>query len=119
MRKVIKINDKEYSMKSSAYTQFKYKNDTGRGLLEDLSKIQHYQELTPEEQIAKTEGLIELILRIAYIMIEEADEKQVKSFEDFLRSVDGMLDDSSWISEVIILASAPFSRGIQKVPEEN
>ena len=117
MRKVVKINDKEYSMKSSAYTQFKYKNDTGRGLLEDINKLQKYQDLSAEEQIGKTEELLELLLRLAYIMIEEADETQVKSFEDFLKNVDGMLDNVNWINETILLASAPFSRGIQKVPE--
>jgi len=117
LRKVVKISDKEYSMKSSAYTQFKYKNDTGRGLLEDLNKIQKYQDLTPEEQVNKTQELLELLLRLAYIMIEEADEKQVKSYEDFLKNIDGMLDNVDWINEVVILASSPFSRGIQKVPE--
>lgn len=117
MRKVVKISDKEYSMKSSAYTQFKYKNDTGRGLLEDLNKIQKYGELTPEEQVSKTQDLLELLLKLAYIMIEEADEKQVKSYEDFLKDIDGMLDNTDWISEVVELASSPFSRGIQKVPE--
>lgn len=117
MRKVVKINDKEYSMKSSAYTQFKYKDITGRGLLEDLNKIQKYQDLTPEEQVSKTEELIELLLRLAYIMIIEADETQVKSYEDFLKNIDGMLDNTDWINEVVVLASSPFSRGIQKVPE--
>lgn len=117
MRKVVKISDKEYSMKSSAYTQFKYKNDTGRGLLEDLNKIQKYQDLSQEEQVNKTQELLELLLRLAYIMIEEADEKQVKSYEDFLKNIDGMLDNVDWINEVVILASSPFPRGIQKVPE--
>lgn len=119
MRKVVKINDKEYSMKSSAYTQFKYKNDTGRGLLEDISKIQNYNGLTPEEQASKTEELIQLLLRLAYLMIEEADETQVKSYEDFLKSADGLLDDPSWINDVVILASAPFSRGVQKIESQN
>ena len=118
MRKVVKINDKEYSMKSSAYTQLKYKNDTGRGLLEDISKIQKYNELSPEEQVGKTEELIELLLRLAYIMIEEADEKQVKSYEEFLKDIDGLLDNTEWINEVILLATSPFSRGIQKVEHQ-
>lgn len=118
MRKVVKISDKEYSMKSSAYTQFKYKNDTGRGLLTDLKEIEKFGNLDQEEQLNKTEDLLELILRLAYIMIEEADEKQVKSYEDFLKDIDGMLDNTDWITEVVSLASTPFSRGIQKVPEQ-
>ena len=39
MKKIVKICDKEYTMKSSAYTQFKYKNDTGRNLLNDIQEI--------------------------------------------------------------------------------
>ena len=35
MRKIIKIGGKEYTIKSSAYTQFKYKNDTGRKFLKE------------------------------------------------------------------------------------
>ena len=39
MKKIVTIGGKEYSMKSSAWTQFKYKNDTGRKLLQDIQSI--------------------------------------------------------------------------------
>lgn len=53
MRKVIKIGDKEYSMKASAYTQFKYKNDTGRSLLCDIQSLSDLQNLEDKEQVSK------------------------------------------------------------------
>ena len=46
-------------------------------------------------------------------MIEEADPSQVTTFEDFLKGIDGLFDDTDWINEVISLAVAPISRGIQ------
>lgn len=119
MRKVIKISEKEYSMKSSAYTQFKYKNDTGRKLLDDIQKISKINQMGEEEQISNIEDVMELLLRIAFIMIEEADEKQVSTFDDFLKNIDGMFDDTSWINEVIECAVAPIYRGgFQNIPQE-
>ncbi len=46
MKKIITIDGKEYEMKSSAYTQFAYKNLTGRSLLSDISDI---SKLTEED----------------------------------------------------------------------
>ena len=40
MEKTIRIDGKDYKMKSSAYTQFAYKNETGRGLLSDIMDLQ-------------------------------------------------------------------------------
>ena len=118
MRKVIKISNKEYSMKSSAYTQFKYKNDTGRKLLDDIQRISKISQMSEEEQIGSMEDVIELLLRIAYIMIEEADAKQVTSFDDFLKDIDGLFDETDWINEVVELATSPISRGLQKSNQE-
>ena len=118
MRKVIKISNKEYSMKSSAYTQFKYKNDTGRKLLDDIQRISKINSLPEEEQVSKIEDIIETLLQIAYIMIEEADDKQVTTFDDFLKDIDGLFDTTEWINEVIELAASPISRGLQEVPQK-
>lgn len=111
MKKIVTISGKEYSMKSSAYTQFKYKNDTGRKLLEDLAKLEEMS--AGVNGVEKVDDLTELILRIAYIMIEEADASQVKSYEEFLKGIDGIYDDQTWIEGVMELAIAPFSRGVQ------
>ena len=56
MRKIITISGKEYTMQSSAWTQFKYKNDTGRRMLQDLrdiSKLQDADEDTLNRNIIK------------------------------------------------------------------
>ena len=112
MKRIIKIGNKEYEMKSSAYTQFKYKNDTGRKLLKDLQDLTQLQDKEESEMITSIDDLTDIVLRISYVMIEEADPSQVKSFEDFLKGIDGLFDDTEWINEVISLAVAPISRGI-------
>ena len=112
MKRIIKIGNKEYEMKSSAYTQFKYKNDTGRKLLEDLQNLTQLQDKEESEMIASIDDLTDIVLRISYVMIEEADPSQVTTFEDFLKGIDGLFDNTDWINEVISLAVAPISRGI-------
>ena len=112
MKRIIKIGNKEYEMKSSAYTQFKYKNDTGRKLLEDLQNLTQLQNKEESEMIASIDDLTDIVLRISYVMIEEADPSQVTTFEDFLKGIDGLFDNTNWINEVISLAVAPISRGI-------
>ena len=117
MKKTIKIGGRDYFMKSSAYTQFKYRDETGRRLLDDIQKLSHLNELSEDEQIAQTDDLIELLLRIAYIMIQEADENQVGTFEEFLKGIDGLFEETAWIYEVIELAASPISRGLQGNPQ--
>ena len=104
-------------MKSSAYTQFKYRDETGRRLLDDIQKLSHLNELSEDEQIAQTDDLIELLLRIAYIMIQEADENQAGTFEEFLKGIDGLFEETAWIYETIELAASPISRGLQTNPQ--
>ena len=112
MKRIIKIGNKEYEMKSSAYTQFKYKNDTGRKLLKDLQDLTQLQDKEESEMITSIDDLTDIVLRISYVMIEEADPSQVTTFEDFLKGIDGLFDNTEWIHEVISLAVAPISRGI-------
>lgn len=118
MRKIIKIGGKEYTIKSSAYTQFKYKNDTGRKFLNDLQNIAQIADKSQEIQIDKFDDLTDILLRITFVMIEEADKTQVTSFDDFLKSIDGVFDDVEWINEVVEVATSPLSRGIQ-APQNN
>lgn len=112
MKKIVNLGGKEYTMKSSAYTQFKYKDDTGRRMLSDLQEITKLQGKKQEEMIEGMDDLTEIVLRMAYVMIEEADSSQVKSYEEFLKSIDSLYDNVEWISEVIELATSPISRGI-------
>ena len=111
MKKIINICDKEYAAKSSAYTQFKYKNDTGRSLMSDLQKISKLEKLDLDGQVEGIDDLLETILKMAYIMIEEADSSQVTSYEDFLKELDGLFDEQQWLVDIIELAQSPFSRG--------
>lgn len=112
MKKIVTIGTKEYSMKSSAYTQFKYKNDTGRKMLEDLQGLTKLQDSSEDVMIGSIEDLTEIVLRMAYIMIEESDSTQVTTYDDFLKGIDGLYDSTDWINEVIELATSPFSRGV-------
>lgn len=118
MRKVIKISGVDYSMKSSAYTQFKYKDVTGRKMLDDIQKISKISAMDADEQIGQMEDVIELLLQIAFIMIEEADPNQVTTYEEFLKGIDGLFDETAWVNEVIELAASPISRGLQTHPQE-
>lgn len=112
MKKIIKIGDKDYTLKASAYTQFKYRNDTGRKMLKDLQDLSNLQNASEEDMVEGVEDLTEIVLKMAYVMIEEADSTQVKSYEEFLKGIENLYDDITWINEVIELATSPLSRGI-------
>ena len=112
MRKIITISGKEYTMQSSAWTQFKYKNDTGRRMLQDLRDIAKLQEADEDTMLNGVDDLTEILLKMAYVMIEEADPSQVKSYDDFLKSINSLYEDTNWINEVVELATSPLSRGI-------
>lgn len=112
MKKTIKISGKEYTMKSSAYTQFKYRDVTGRKMLQDLQEIAKLQEASQDDLINGIEDITDMVLQMAYVMIEEADSSQVKGYDEFLKSIDNLYDNVDWITEVIELATSPISRGI-------
>lgn len=124
MEKTIKIGNKQFNMSSSAYTQFKYKNETGRSLIADLLRMQEkYKTLynkdeTTIEQLEALQEIADDSLKIAFIMINENDKNQAPNYEEFLKSLDDYLFDVSWIEEVSDLASAPLSRGVQANEEQ-
>lgn len=118
MEKKITIGSKEFNMKSSAWTSFKYQDETGRTLITDLTELAKKYETTKvdeENVLDNFEGLnnfLNTVLRIAYIMAKEG--KSINgNFEEFLMQIDNYLDNTNWISEVVELAISPFSRGIQ------
>lgn len=117
MKKIISIDGKEYTMKSSAYTQFAYRNMTNRSLLKDLQEIikvaDKIDEDKPEENLPLLDQLTEPILDLAFVMIQEADATQVKTKEEFYKGIESMYDDITWITEVISLAINPLSRRLQ------
>lgn len=113
MKKIINIDGKEYTMQSSAYTQFAYRDLTGRSLLKDLQTIIGNVDKV-QEDYSILDDMTEMILDIAYIMIKEADEKQVASKEDFYKSVESIYDNENpWLQDVITLAINPISRQLQ------
>lgn len=112
MKKIINIDGKDYTMKSSAYTQFAYRNMTNRSLLKDLQHITSLAEKI-EEDFSVIDEITEPILDIAFVMIQEADEKQVATKEEFYKSIESMYDNFEWINEVLALAINPLSRQLQ------
>ena len=116
MRKTIKLGGHEYNISSSAYTQFKYKNDTGRKLMDDVNTIQEYRK-KEDGILSVLDEFIEIILNITYVMIEEANPTQVNSFDDFLKSTDNLFEDTDWVNDVMECALAPISGGTKKNPQ--
>lgn len=114
MKKIIKIDGKDYTMKSSAYTQFAYKNLTGRSLLKDIQNIIELSSKI-ENDLSVIDDLTEPLLDVAYVMIEEGDSNQVKTKEDFIKGIEYLYDenDLTWINDVIMLAMNPISRQLQ------
>lgn len=112
MKKIINIDGKEYTMKSSAYTQFAYKNQTGRSLIQDVKQIMNVVDKL-ETDFELVDMVSEPLLDMSFVMIQEADEKQVATKEDFIKSIDNLFDDCEWANEVLTLAINPISRQLQ------
>lgn len=119
MIKSVKISGKEYVMQSSAWTQFAYKNETGRKLLDDLKEITKLKNAKTDVLLSKYDDVVEILLRIAYTMIQENDKNQVSSFEDFLKSITNLFEDTDWISDVVDLAQAPISGGNKRTSPQS
>lgn len=122
MKKIVKIKDKEYTMNASSFTQFKYKDATGRNLMNDLKTLTKIGEIMKKSEdgldiIGELDDFNEIILRLSYIMIDEADSNQVQDFETFAKNIDGMFDDTDWLYQVIELATSPISRGNKANPQ--
>ena len=125
MLKTVNIGKKDYVLKSSAYTIFAYKNETGRDLLVDLNSINEkyikISKLTEEEQnsawMNEITGIIENTLKIAHIMIREND-KTFKEYKEWLKDIDELLENPNWIMEVLEVGIAPFRGRIQGIQQE-
>ncbi len=115
MLKTIKIGSKNYDMKSSAWTPFKYKNEYGKDLLKEIGKLNKINgsinKLPKEEQdtawLSEFSEILEMALRMAYTMITEQN-KDFMSYQNWLEGIDDLFDDNTWISEVMELAMSTF-----------
>lgn len=110
MERIIRISNKDYKMKASALTQFSYRDETGRSFLNDLQKL---TELKDNSDVSALDNMTEVILKIAYIMVKEADKSQVMNYDDFLGNIESLYDDSLWFQEVLELACSPLSGQLQ------
>ena len=111
MEKIIRISTKDYKMKASALTQFKYKDETGRSFLNDLQELTKLQ--GTDAELSKIDDVVDMVLHIAYTMIKQADATQVVNYESFLDGIDNLFDETKWIQDVLELACSPLSRQIQ------
>lgn len=116
MKKIINIGGKEYSMQSSALTQFEYRDITGRKLMEDINKIKELRN-NNDDILAVLDDFLEIILQITYVMIIESDANQTGSFKDFLKGIEKLFDDVGWVDNVIELAVTPISGGNKANPQ--
>ena len=127
MVKTVKIGNKEYDLKSSAYTMFKYKNDMQRDLLKDISAINDkYTEISnlPKEEqdikwISEISGILDMALHLAYIMIQEQDSNFKISYEDWLKELDALCEDTEWIPNVLEVGISPFLGRIQNSQQQD
>lgn len=110
MKKIINLSGKDYTMQSSALTQFKYRDMTGRKLMQDIEKIKDLK-VNEDNMLSGLDDFIEIVLKITYVMIVESDSKQVGSFEDFLKGIENLFEDTNWVEEVIKLVLTPISGG--------
>ena len=114
MEKTIKIGEKEFKLHSSALTQFSYKNETGRSLLEDIKKLIPLAEMNiTAENMEILDNITELVLPLTYVMVKEYDKSQALNYEEFLKSIDDLYGNLDWINEVIITGCSPISRQLQ------
>ena len=114
MEKVITISNKNYKMKSSALTQFSYKDFTGRSFLNDLQELVKLKDQKKNSfDMEDLDNVTKLILNIAYILVKEADSSQAVDYNTFLSQIDNLYDDEKWIYEVLELACNPISGRLQ------
>ena len=115
MEKIIRICNKDYKMKASALTQFSYKNETGRSFLTDLQKLTELKDIDNDfdKNINALDDVSDLVLKMAYIMVREADKTQASNYEEFLGGIESLYDDTQWLQDVLELACSPLSRQLQ------
>lgn len=108
---------KDISIQSSAYSSFHYKDLTGRSWLDDLNywikNADKIKKNLAKGDLSGIDDLLTLILNVSYVLYSDGDQNNNLSFEEFLKRIDGMFDDSKWIDEVLTCAVSPFSRQLQ------
>ena len=124
--KTIVIDGNEYNIECNGLTYIQYKKVFNKGIFADMDIIKDYlvrqtlkaneiKEKYPqmsEQEIDTQVGnymnnhiddFIEVITRIAYILIYSANEK-VEEYENWLRKIKNFKIDDDWVAEVTELA---------------
>ncbi len=124
--KTIVIDGNEYNIECNGLTYIQYKKVFNKGIFADMDIIKDYlvrqtlkanelKEKYPqmsEQEIDAQVGnymnnhiddFIEVITRIAYILIYSANEK-VEEYENWLRKIKNLKIDDDWVAEVTELA---------------
>lgn len=126
--KTITICDKEYQIECNAFTRFEYKSIFGKGIFQDIKILNDFsreqekkrkelkeQGMAEEEieaeinlmMMEKLDDFIDVIERIAYILIYTADNK-IGKFDEWLKGINKIDLSANWISEVTEFAVNSF-----------
>lgn len=116
MNKCIKIGQKEFNMKASAYTLLSYKEETGRELIEDVDKIQKEAKEGGEDNYKGFSWIISYALDMAYVMALENDSS-IGSKADWLKGIDNL--GGTWVNEVFALAMSIFQGQVSENEQDN
>lgn len=103
-------------MKASVLTLETYKRLYNKDLMKDVSELYgSFQDTdyNDDSWIAKVQPIMMDSLRIAHIMIQEQNPSFM-SYEDWIKDLDGVLDNPTWIVEVLKLAMSTFRTGLFK-----
>lgn len=124
--KTIVIDGDEYEIECNALTYIQYKKIFNKGIFADMDIIKNYlvmqtlkanelkekyPQMTEQEidvQIGNymsnyIDDFVEVITRIAYILIYSANEK-TEEYEKWLRKIKNFKIDDDWVAEVTELA---------------
>lgn len=124
--KTITIEGKEYEVECNALTYVQYKKMFGRGIIEDLQIVKNYlvnqtietnkimledntlsevevSNRLSEIMVHSIDEFIEVITKIAYIMIYSANNR-IESYENWLKNIKKFKIDDDWIVEVTEIA---------------
>lgn len=121
MVKTIKIDGKEFNIKSSAYTVFAYKNMWGRDFFKDIKSVSVKKAEIDKHKSSKEEknltwleempNILNMLYNVFYTMAQEYDNK-IPEYNEWLKSIPSLYSDDgkTWMEDVLVVATAPFSR---------
>lgn len=118
MEKKLKICGQEYDAKASFLTQVKYYEQFGKDFAEAIANINdRLVSLSKEKEsinYIRVFGAISIdATRLAYVMIKEANPTFME-YEEWIGQLDGLYDETEWISEVVKLGFSVFRRTLSQ-----